>query len=92
MAGSVTNKSVDVVTCGQAKHWSMGKIEKVENLFLSTAKVQWRQSSWKVSSAHAQVDIAAQTTTHAVRTVCVAYSCAYVMAMKTVTIHILLAT
>ena len=66
--------------------------EKVENMYLSTSKVQWRQSSWKVSSAHAQVEVAAQTTVHAVRTVCVPQSCAHVMAMKTVEIHFQLAT
>ena len=73
-------------------HWSMDGKEKVENLYPSTAKVQWRQSSWKVSSAHAQLKVAAQTTAHAVSTVCVAQSCAHVMAMKTVKIHIQLAT
>ena len=53
--------------------------------------VQWRQCSWKVLSAHAQVEFAAQTTVHAVRTVHVAQCCAHVMAIKTVKIHIQLA-
>ena len=44
------------------------------------------------SSAHAQVEVAAQTTAHEVRTVCVAQSCAHVKAMKTVKIHFQLAT
>jgi len=70
----------------------MGGKYKVENLFLSSAKVQWRQSSWKVSSAYAQVKLSAQTTVHAVRTICVAQNCAHVLAMKTVKIHIQLAT
>ena len=65
--------------------------EKVENLYLSTANVQRRQNSWKVSSADAQVEVAAQTTVHAVRIVCGAQSCAHVMAMKIVK-HIQLAT
>ena len=70
----------------------MGGKEKVENLYLSTAKVQWRQSSWKVSSAHAHVEVAAQTIVYAIITVCVAQSCAHVIAIKTVEIHIQLAT
>ena len=40
----------------------------------------------------AQVEVAAQTAAHAVRTVCVAQSCAHVMAMKTMNIHIQLTT
>ena len=57
--------------CDQAKHWIPTGVwvgKKVENLYLSTSKVQWRQSSWKVSSAHAPENVAAQTTVHAVRT------------------------
>ena len=52
------------------------------NLYLSTSKVQWHQSSWKISPVHAQVEVAAQSIVRAVRTVCVAQSCAYVIAMK----------
>ena len=47
----------------------------MENLYLSTSIVQWRQTSLKVPSAHAQVEVAAQTTVLAVRTVYVAQSC-----------------
>ena len=54
MAGSVANEGVDVVTCDQAKHLVPTGLEhgwerKNGTLF----PVQWRQSSLKVSSAHA---------------------------------------
>ena len=52
-------------------------------------------NKWKTCScpmAHAQVEFAAQTTVHTVRTVRVAQCCAHIMAMKTRKIHIQLAT
>ena len=52
------------------------------NLYLSTSKVPWHQSSWKIAHVHAKVDVAAQSIVHAARTVCIAQSCAYVIAMK----------
>ena len=55
------------------------------NLYLATSKVQCQQSSWKISSVYAQVDVAAQLIiiiVHAVRTVCIAQSCARVIAMN----------
>ena len=53
---------------------------------------QWRQSSWKVSSAHAQVEFAAQTTVQSEQFVLHRAVHMYVMAMKTVKSHIKLAT
>jgi len=55
------------------------------NLYLSLSKVQWRQTSWKVTTVHAQVEVAAQSIGHVVRTVCITQSCADVMTMKTET-------
>ena len=52
------------------------------NLYLSISNIQWHQSSWKLSPVHTQVEVAAQSIVHAVRTVCIAQSCAYVIAMK----------
>ena len=52
------------------------------NLHLSTSKVQWHQSCWKVPSVHAQVEVAAQSIVHAIITVCIAQSCAHVIAME----------
>ena len=52
------------------------------NVWLSTSEVQWHQSSWKVPSIHAQVEVAAQSVVHAVRTVCIAQSCGHVIAIK----------
>ena len=52
------------------------------NLYLSTSKVQWHQSSWKISSDHVQVKVTAQSIVHAVRTVCIAQNCSHVTAMK----------
>ena len=52
------------------------------NVYLSTSKVQWHQNSWKISSVYVQVEVAAQSIVHAVKTVCIAQSCAHVIAMK----------
>ena len=52
------------------------------NLCLSTSKVQWHQSSWKVPSVHAHVEVAGQSVIHAVRTVCIAQSYGHIIAMK----------
>jgi len=52
------------------------------NWCLSSSKVQWHQSSWKISSVYAQVEVAAQSIVHAVRTVCIALNCAHVIAMN----------
>ena len=42
---------------------------------------QWRQSSRKISIVHAQVEVTAQSSIHAIRTVCIAQSCEHVIAM-----------
>ena len=52
------------------------------NLYLSTPKVQWHQSSWNISYVYAQIEVTAQVIAHAVRTVCIARSCAYVIAIN----------
>ena len=51
------------------------------NVYLPTSKVQWHQSFWKISSVYAQVEVTAQSSVHAVRTVCIEQSCAHVIAM-----------
>ena len=51
------------------------------NLYLSRSKVQWHLSFRKFSSVHAQVEVTAQSIVHVVRTVCIAQSCAHVIAM-----------
>jgi len=43
--------------------------------------VQWHQSFWNISYVHAQIAVAAQSIVHAVRTICIAQSCAHVIAM-----------
>ena len=53
---------------------------KTNYLYLSTSKVQWHQSFWKVVSVHAQVEVAAQSVVLAVRTVCIAQSYGHVIA------------
>ena len=64
----MANEGVDVVTSDEAKHWSMSPLEHGwERKSGKLVPVQWRQSSWKVSSAHAQVEFAAQTTVQSER-------------------------
>ena len=51
-------------------------------MYLSISKVQWHQSSCKISSIYAQVEVTVQSSVHAVRTVCISQSCAHVIAMQ----------
>ena len=46
------------------------------------SKVQCHQSSWKITSVRAHEEVPAQLIIHAVRIVCIALSCAHVIAMK----------
>ena len=45
-------------------------------------KIRWHQSSWKISSIYAQIEVTAQSIVHAVRTACIAQSCAHIIAIE----------
>ena len=51
-------------------------------MYLSTPNIECHQSSWNISYVHARVEFAAQSIVHQGGTVCIAQSCAYVIAMN----------